>query len=206
MTMGFLRDYVKTDCVFVDIGANCGVFTLAAASLMNERGHVYAFEPGPPVLARLKVNLAINPGLKDFVTVVPQGLGKEPGRFFYKEEIHNRGNASLLNAVGTPVQVIRFDDWAKKNKLQRLDVVKIDVEGMEYDVLLGMRQSLVKWHPVIYFETLVDLQSSSGRAIKDVYEFLAGLGYRIGNGEDVRQEVDFNGPYPRNTVAVFKGK
>lgn len=204
MMMRFLEAKLKPGDTFIDIGANCGAFTFAAAKMMQEKGRIFAFEPGPPILARLRANLALNPAVERMTTVIPQGLGSQPGRFYYQEEVHNRGNASLLHTTGTPVEVIRLDDWATQHGIEKVDVIKIDVEGMEYEVLAGGSELLAKAKPIIYFETLPDFQARSGRAIADLYRLLIGLGYSIVSGEDLKSPVPLKGPYPRNSIAVPK--
>lgn len=206
MMMRFLKAELKPGDTFIDIGANCGAFTLAAAKMMEEKGRIFAFEPGPPILARLRANLSLNPAVERMTEVIPKGLGSSPGKFYYQEESHNRGNASLLHATGTPVEVIRLDDWAHQHGIEKVDVIKIDVEGMEYEVLAGGGELLSKAKPIIYFETLPDFQERSGHSLADLYRLLIGFGYNIVSGEDLKSTVPLKGPYPRNSVAVPKGK
>ena len=202
MMMRFLRHTLKPGMTFIDVGANCGAFTLAAARAMNEQGRIFAFEPGPPILARLRANLALNPAVERMTEVIPYGLGSGPGKFYYQEEAHNRGNASLFHATGTPVEVITLDSWAKEKGIERVDVIKIDVEGMEYEVLSGAKELLSKTKPVIYFETLPDFEARSGHSLADLYRLLIPLGYQIVSGDDLVTPVKLHGPYPRNSVAV----
>ncbi len=200
--MNFLKKNLKPGMTFIDVGANCGAFTLAAAEALGGSGHIYAFEPGPPLLPRLYTNLSLNPQAKNITTVVPLGLGKEHSTFFYQESEEIRGNASLLHTSGIPVSVVAFDTWASEHHISHADVIKIDVEGMEYDVLLGMQKLLEASHPTLFFETDPAFHTTPGKTLRELFTMLRAMGYRLfsGDGDDAR-EVYPEGPYPHNTIA-----
>ncbi len=149
-----LKRTAKPDWIALDVGANVGAVTLALARFTSPTGRVYAFEPGPPNLVRLRANLALNPSLAANITVHATGVGEAPGELRWQEEAGNPGNA-MLGADGThAVPVITLDSFIAKENLPRLDFIKVDVEGMELSVFRGAQQSLKKFRPVIYFETL----------------------------------------------------
>ena len=204
-TTKFLRKIIHPDDVFLDIGANCGALTLVAASLI-EQGKIYAFEPAPTVRSRLLGNIELNPQLKEVVTVLPYGLGRQKYKGFYNEDPNYRGNGSLHEQQGIAVEVVSLDEWVTLEKLEKVDVIKIDVEGMEYDVLLGGKTVLEKYHPILYFETLELFFESSSHRIKDTYEFLSSLGYRIVYPTALDLEIPFEGPYPPNSVAIHSSR
>ena len=149
-----LKRTARPDWVAFDVGANVGAVSLALARFSGPAGRVHAFEPGPPNLVRLRANLAINPALAANITVHEAGVGDAPGELRWQEEAGNPGNA-MLGADGThAVPVITLDDFSAKQGLSRLDFIKVDVEGMELNVFRGAQQTLNKFRPVIYFETL----------------------------------------------------
>lgn len=141
----------------IDAGANVGAVTLALAKFTGAAGRVIAFEPGSPNVKRLKANLELNPEMKARVTVVAEGLSDRPGTLYWEEESGNPGNA-LLRESGTDstsaVPVTRIDDYLSANPVERLDFIKIDVEGMELAVLRGAAQTVARFKPIVYFETL----------------------------------------------------
>ena len=153
VTTKFLKKVICKGDVFLDIGANCGALTLVAASLIGN-GKVYAFEPSPNVRERLQANINLNPDLKDIIKIISEGLGLNKSQVFYNEDPNYRGNGSLYEKQGIPVEVLSLDEWVAREKLEKVDVIKIDVEGMEYDVLVGGKSVLETHHPLIYFETL----------------------------------------------------
>jgi FkbM family methyltransferase len=190
---------------FLDVGANCGALTLVAASLIGD-GKIYAFEPGAVIRSRLQANIDANGGLGDRIKVVPLGLGLTKSQLFYHEDQNYRGNGSLHISYGIPVEIISLDEWVLQENLSKIDVIKIDVEGMEYDVLLGGKATLERFHPLIYFETIELFYGETQHNIRDIYEFLTNLGYKIVRPTSPHLEVKFDGVYPANSVAVPASK
>jgi len=176
-----LQRTARPDWVALDVGANVGAVTLALARFTSPTGRVHAFEPGPPNLLRLRANLALNPALATAVTVHAAGVGDAPGELRWQEEAGNPGNA-MLGTDGThAVPVVTLDDFAAKHSLTRLDFIKVDVEGMELNVFRGAQQSLKKFRPVIYFETLSRFGDGHGsKNFAMIEQLLAGeCGYKL---------------------------
>lgn len=133
------------DVVFLDIGAHGALYSivLAAEDLV---GRIVAFEPDPTNLIQLKANLFIN-GMLERIEVIEKAASNEKGQInFYPAEESNRGSSgTILPANGTQLNEItvdadRTDDLvAVSNSLL---VVKIDVEGGEQNVLMGMENSI----------------------------------------------------------------
>jgi FkbM family methyltransferase len=205
-TTQFLQTVLRPDDVCLDIGANCGALTLVAASVI-QTGHIYAFEPAPAIRARLEGNIASNPGLADRVTVVNLGLGQERGQLCYQEDPNFRGNGSLfhpgeIQSGEIQVEIITLDEWITTQAIARVNVIKIDVEGMEYAVFQGAQALLTRDHPLIYFETMPNNLIGKSHAIADVYQYLSQLGYRLINPTQPTQAIDWNAP-PDNSIAVY---
>lgn len=205
VTTNFLRKVIRPGDVFLDVGANCGALTLVAASVISD-GKIYAFEPGAAIRSRLQANIDGNSQLKDLIEVVPLGLGLTKSQLFYHEDQNYRGNGSLHINYGVPVEMISLDEWVLQENISKIDVIKIDVEGMEYDVLLGGKATLEKFRPLIYFETLELFYGNKQFKIRDIYEFLTNLEYKIVRPTSPHLEVSFASPYPANSVAVPANK
>lgn len=176
-----LKRTAKPEWIALDVGANVGAVTLALARFTSPTGRVHAFEPGPPNLARLRANLALNPELAARITVHAAGVGEIPGELRWQEEAGNPGNA-MLGAEGThTVPVITLDHFTAKQELARLDFIKVDVEGMELSVFRGAKESLKKFRPVIYFETLSRFGDEHGsKNFAMIEQLLTGeCGYKL---------------------------
>lgn len=201
VTTKFLRKVIRKSDIFLDIGANCGAIAFVAASIIDD-GKVYAFEPAPTIGSRLQANLNLNPQLQNIVKLVPLGLGLSKGELLYYEDPNYRGNGALQQVTGIPVNVISLDEWVLLEKLEKIDAIKLDVEGMEYEVLLGAKAVLEKFHPLIYLETLPIFYQNRDYTIRTLYELLLTLGYKIVSPTKPHLEIPFDGPYPPNSVAI----
>ena len=164
----------QTFDVFLDIGANCGFYSLIAAhkKLASE---VIAFEPDPGNRARLMQNIEAN-GLGEDIWVLDYALGDQPGQTTLTEgSRHNRGESSgtghHMPAGETThrVRVVRFDDEFKI-KGKRV-FVKMDVEGYEFRVIDGMERTLKENFGFLQIEIFADDPQKLRRRVNE-------LGYR----------------------------
>ncbi len=179
VTMEIIRRFVRRGDTCVDVGANVGAVTFALAQRAGSAGRVFSFEPGPPTFERLKNNLALNPQLHATITPIRRGLADLPGTLHWQECAHNRGNAELGDS-GVAVEVTTLDTFAASSHFPRLDFLKIDVEGMEFEVLKGAQATLQQFHPVIYFETMYEFEKRRGFDVfTSIENFLAELGYAL---------------------------
>lgn len=189
--------------VAFDIGANIGVHSLTLARAVGAGGRVLAFEPNPPVRRVLTRNLALN--RLDQVIVFECALGSEAGKMELRvpdpasPEASNPGLASLValetahHLVRVPVRTV--DQIVDDVGLDRVDLVKIDVQGYEYDVLLGMRDTLNRFSPALIFEYDEWPWQQGGRSLAQVCGLLGDAGYGIWDLTD-RQAAALDERYP----------
>jgi FkbM family methyltransferase len=202
-----IADRVPAGGYCLDVGANVGAIALALADRVGPTGRVYAFEPGPFLFERLVRNVRRNPGLGDVLTPVNLGVSDRPGELFWNEDPTNRGNASMYESTGTRVRVVPLDEFFAAHPLPRLDFVKIDVEGMEYEVLRGGRETLRQHRPMLYLETLREFEKIRGLPLfARIEELLSEIGYAlykpVGRGDLARTTSADLG---HNTVALVAG-
>ena len=146
-----LAQVVKPTHVVIDVGANIGTHTVFFARQVTDQGGVVAFEPQRLVFQNLCANVALN-ALTN-VMARQQGVGSQTQTvnmpLFDPQQDQNFGAAQVLgHATGEPLQIIRLDDV----QLTRCNLIKIDVEGMECDVLEGARQLIGRQRPVLFVE------------------------------------------------------
>jgi len=143
----FLRR-LRPDAVAVDGGAHIGVLTVLLASLCRH-GHVYAFEPAPQNLAHLRANVAANRAQN--VTVVEAALFDRDGELTMSfDEAYPGG--THVGAGSSPVRSVRLDTWVAEQGLDRLDLLKLDVEGVELTVLDGAADTIERLRPITVVE------------------------------------------------------
>ena len=177
----FLQTHNTDGWICFDVGANVGAVALALAKYVGSSGKVFAFDPGPHNITRLRSNFKLNPGLLNRTEIFGCGIGDISGELWWAEEPGNPGNALLSDRGTHKVEVTTLDSFVGKRGIDRLDFVKIDVEGMEFQVMRGAADTLRTFRPAIYFETLPRyVNSAKGATFDDIQKLLVGeLGYRL---------------------------
>jgi FkbM family methyltransferase len=173
---------IREDSVVLDIGANIGTVALRAAGIAT-RGRVYAFEPGAINYAALRQNIALNK-LKNIVAI-NKALGAVAGqsRLFTV----NRFNAGMNRILSSDddfkdfevVRVGTLDEEVRQLGLERIDLIKIDVEGYELNVLNGARNVLERFQPMVVVEVIDVNLRANGHCAAELTGFLTALGYHF---------------------------
>ncbi len=183
LTVAIVRAFVKPGDVCMDVGANVGAIAFAIAKATGPMGRVFSFEPGDLTHNRLLANLALNPEHTAAIVPLRMGLSDKEGTLYWHEHEAARGNANLSDKVlndGSRVPVTTVDIFFARNPIVKLDFVKIDVESMEYEVILGGMRTWEKHKPVLYYETLPAFEAYRGKPVfKMIEDNLRGLGYRF---------------------------
>ncbi len=179
--------FLEPGDTFIDVGANIGLYSILAARRVGSTGKVLSFEPSPREFSRLLANLALNeaPG----VTPFSLALGETPGFFdLHVAPTHTGLNTLQISEAARHafggdrvhrVGVVRFDDAvAPLLAGQRVKLLKIDVEGAEMDVLMGMQRSLAAgFVERIVVEITPKFLSAFGRTKEELYRLMEGHGY-----------------------------
>jgi FkbM family methyltransferase len=138
------RQFVTEGMTVVDIGANIGYYTLLAAKLVGDKGKVFAFEPEPENYALLVRNIEMNG--YDNVVAVRKAVSSKTGKtaLFLNREAGAHGFLPDREGVigKTTVETVSLDEYFEDKECP-IDIVKIDVEGSEVPVLMGM-QGIIK--------------------------------------------------------------
>ncbi len=163
-----LRGLVPAGSSILEIGANVGNHVVYYGLFMAPR-RIIAVEPNPAALHFLKKNVEINRLDPATVTVLECGVGDRTGSFEVSvADEANLGAARLVPAEDGRVAVHPIDDLVQ----ERVDLIKIDVEGMEMEALMGARATIARHRPILFIEVM--------NANKDAFLDWAGRnGYRI---------------------------
>jgi len=130
--------------VILDAGANEGVFSIMMAKCFPEV-RVIAMEPVPRTFSQLMRNVGLN-GFMPNLQYVNVGLGREPGNITLTMSKDHSGGSSLYctyipsDHEQIPITVIPLDQAFADYKIDRIRLLKMDIEGMEYDVLYGSKR------------------------------------------------------------------
>jgi len=141
---------------YVDVGANIGHHALIAASRVGGRGAIHAFEPAPAMFEALRRNMNLNSCRN--VSCNNCALGDQAGlaQFYLSDISHSCANSlgRTVHVTGRQVSVsVRtLDDYSVAAAINRLDVLKVDVEGAELMVLRGAERTIRQFQPLIVLE------------------------------------------------------
>jgi FkbM family methyltransferase len=182
----FVNDFLRPGDVFVDVGANIGLFSLIAANRAGNSGMVYAFEPAGKTFHRLHENLKINDfkNAQCFQLALSDQSGEFP--FYTSEDGFDAWNSIAHPIAGKSfskesVQCLAWDHFARiHDLLGKVTMMKIDVEGWESRVLEGARESFSREDaPLLQVEFTDKASTSAGSSCKRLYQLLENLGYRM---------------------------
>jgi FkbM family methyltransferase len=174
---------LKPGSAALDIGANIGLHCIRIAQMCGAEGKVYAFEPISYLQERLKKNISLNKISN--VTLFPFALADEDREadFMINPAEWNQGTFSLnAGNTGNSVQHViikKADDIPEIKDLRSLDLIKIDVEGYEYQVLRGLHQTIKSHQPRIIFEYDSNYWAATNQFITDCYDYLSSLNYTL---------------------------
>lgn len=181
---GLLRRVLRSGMTFVDAGANMGEFTVRAAGRVGPLGRVVALEASPATADHLRRNVGLN--RLENVRVVEAAVFEHDG----PQTFHlGRGPDSGSSSLSTPhdhsgesitVEGISLDALARREAIDRVDCIKLDVEGAELPALRGAVGLLGGASPpLVVLEYHPAVSSRAGWSLDDLRCFLEGLDYRL---------------------------
>ncbi len=192
---------IPKEGIIIDVGANIGVMALQFAEMVPN-GMVYAFEPTHYAQAKLKKNLDLNPKraksitvIQSFVTspdkindeIVAYSSWKVGGPQDANEHPVHGGSAMSTEGVGS----LTLDQFCEREKIDRIDFVKIDTDGHEPDVFSGGKNSLKKFRPAIIFEIGQYVMEERGVNFEFYDAYFNNLNYKLYNSSN-RKEINLS--------------
>ena len=144
--------YIKIGNVALDIGANIGHHSIFMAKIVGGGGEIYAFEPIPKIYNQLEKSVTKN-NLNN-VIINKYALGEIDKEVEININNNNVGGSSIVNrnasdtTTNVKIQVKTLDSL----NLQKVDFIKLDVEGYEWNVIAGGADTISKYKPTIIFE------------------------------------------------------
>lgn len=187
-TIAAYRQFLKPGSVALDIGANIGAHTLHLASFVGDTGRVIAFEPTSASFKKLSTNLNLNASLAARTTTHQAMLTKSdddeaPGEIYASwplasdEELHPHHKGALLSTDG--VITTTLDSAIEREGIERIDLIKMDVDGFEEDVLSGAQKVLSHYRPPIVMELAAYTAIEHDFDFRRPTEILLGHGYQF---------------------------
>jgi FkbM family methyltransferase len=171
--------YLKTDSVIFDVGANIGIHTVYFATFCPS-GMIYSFEPALSTYQLLLKNIN---GHKNIIPINAGISNLSSSLEFY--ECFDNALSSLKDtkrdSIKSKYRILCFtiDDFVTLFSINKLNFVKIDVEGFETEVLQGMKGTILKYKPVIFCEVYKGKNSNQNPYF--TFKLMEELNYRIYN-------------------------
>ena len=167
---------------FVDVGANVGYYTLLAAKLVGEEGRVIAFEPDPESFALLERNVRLN-GFEN-VILEQKAVSNEPGTVRLYLAPENKGDHRIYETRRQPREFVEVEavtlDHYFSDDLERIDFVKIDVQGADLAVLEGMTEIFdANQHLLLSVEFWPYGLREFGDEARDLLDFAVARDFRL---------------------------
>jgi FkbM family methyltransferase len=192
--VAWFRRLVRPGGVVIDVGANIGQYTLIAAQLAGPSGRVFSFEPDPVNAAALQRSIERN-GFGDLIELLRVAVAGRSGEAAFEVQSDRTRSRLCANGPGvrpeaTLVRTLALDNFVDERGLDRLDFLKIDVEGADLDVLRGAERALRRLQPAVMVEYEPDWLRAYGERPEALPAFLERLGYRC-------RFVNSRGVFPR---------
>jgi FkbM family methyltransferase len=174
------------DSVFLDVGANQGEFSIAAARIARK---VLAFEPVSEYRQRLFTNIRLNQF--ENVQVYPFALSDGDGSLPIYDQNGNFSDGTRHEGLPTlfpsaardeareVVPVRRMDDVLREADVDRVDLIKLDIEGAEWVALRGAAETIRTYHPILILEIGRETCQAAGYEPEQLVDWLRSMNYRV---------------------------
>lgn len=184
-TLQLMRKRLRPGDVMVDVGANCGLYTLVAAQAVGASGRIIALEPSPREFERLERNVGLN-GLRQ-VRCIAAAAADQAGQatlsvaqppFAGHNTLGRRfAYAAVALAEQRTVPAITLDGLLRDEI--RCDLIKLDIEGAELSALRGAAASLARLRPALLVEINQGALSENGASANDLLTWITEHGYAM---------------------------
>jgi len=157
LTTHLIINELKQDMVCIDLGSNIGYYAVIESNIIGESGKIFAIEPSPVNFPILKLNLE-NQKKNNFVAYnIGIGDKNEEMEFIISAKSNwsrIRMNNEKINSedkvIKIPVKTL--NSFVNENNIKKIDILRMDVEGFEYSILLGANEVLEKFKPKLFIE------------------------------------------------------
>ncbi len=213
-TLRVLRTVLPAGGVFIDAGANAGIVSLAAAAWVGRSGRVIGIEPSAREFRRLEDTVALN-DLPQVTTVLAAVAAEAGPRTLRIATRPRTGLNTLGERLAYPnmtidgfetIDAITLDGLVARERLRRVDAIKLDVEGAETEALAGATEVLRRERPVVVVEVCASSLAASGSSVAALAVRLAAAGYACFEIDDVSGDLQaapvLVDTHDRNVVAV----
>lgn len=177
----FIQSSLPVGGVFLDIGANVGLYSLAAAGVSGLSGRVLSFEPNPVVFKRLFCNVALNEGRDDMATIIPLQLAvaDRNGLLRFALPENNLGEGRIAETGSEcsgrvfEVKGAKLLDVLMEHSVSRVNIMKMDIEGYEVNAL----RPFLAEAPVSLYPDYLIIERGDNDHWDELFNLCQGAGY-----------------------------
>lgn len=174
ITIALLKRHTSPGYTVIEVGANVGAHTLLLAKLVGPSGRVYAFEPTNYAQSKLRTNIDLNPDLKARIVIRSELVTNHAGQ----TPVRRIKSSFPVRSGGVPGEVVQTAAIALDSEpFDRVDLLKIDVDGYDFKVLEGATELLRKFKPCVLIELGEHTLNAQGDSVRDIFGLLRSLGY-----------------------------
>jgi FkbM family methyltransferase len=173
-TIALLKSHTSPGDTVIEVGANVGAHTLLLAKLVGPSGTVYAFEPTEYAQGKLRTNMELNPDLKARIVIRSELVTNHAGQ----TPVRRIKSSFPIRSGGTPDEVVGAAAVALDNEeFDRVNLLKIDVDGYDFKVLEGAAKLLERFKPYVLIELYEAALNAQGDSVRDIFGLLRSHGY-----------------------------
>lgn len=199
-----VKNEIKKNDIVLDIGANIGYYTLIFAQLVGNSGKVYSFEPDPTNFKILKKNIFVNKHKN--VVLENKAVSNKEGNLKLYLSTENNGMHRIYPSKwckeSIDIHSIKIDSYFENE--QKIDFIKLDIEGAEFDALIGMKSLIHKNKDLtIFIEFVPTSLKEYGTNPEDILDFFINEGFkifRINNNTGIKESIS------KEELLYFKNK
>ena len=178
LDINYISNLIENTGHIIDVGANIGYHSICWSTMIPNY-QVHSFEPGKETFDLLEFNVVKNQ--KNNIILVNAAVSDKSGiaSFYYCSDnaYSSLKDTKRKEIVATyEVKVIKIDDYVKSHNLEKVSFLKIDVEGLEHNVLIGAKETLLSKKPIVFCEIYAG-SNSNENPLRTIH-FIEALGYK----------------------------
>lgn len=187
---------IKDGMFIFDIGVNIGE-TLLNISKINKNGKNFGFEPVPFLYEKALKNIHLNKTQN--ISLINEALSDREGTLFFELPIYRNYGGIHMSTKRTDlsyeVRATTLDNFIHREKIEKVDFIKIDVEGFEANVLAGADYTIRKYKPILFIEIIDEHLKRNNTSAEKIISKLIQLGYSVSDADTlqiIKPEMDFS--------------
>lgn len=183
--LALIKKIVKKDDICIDVGANIADTALFISSIVGNAGRVICYEPIKSLVEQIRLSKDLNNFTN--LTIINKALGnKKEIKTIYKNPINIGGSSLVSDNKDFDTEIIEISDGVELQHLDRVDFIKIDVEGYEWEAIQALKKIIQRFKPKLIFEFTIE---AHGEGKIEILYFLQKENYSLFDIEENQKEI-----------------